>query len=121
MLRLCTAICAALMVASMAYGTKKCSGKGVGMVICLLEEMKAEVEADGKAAAETYEKFACWCKETTESKKASIKQNEDDIDTHAADMEDYAASKALKETELAELKAGKEKAMKDLEDETVST
>merc|ERR1719281_450566 len=42
----------------------------VTRVVGLIEELKAKVEADGKAEQMIYDKFACWC-ETTSSRKAT--------------------------------------------------
>lgn len=54
-----SAVLASLLVATSA------GENPVSKVIKLLEDLKKEVQEDGKKEAESYNKFACFCKDTT--------------------------------------------------------
>merc|ERR1719321_2297686 len=75
----------------------------VEKVITLMEELKTEVEDEGKAEAKTYDTFACFCKDTTKEKSDAIKSGQDAIDELAAGMEEKTEEIAAKEVEIAEL------------------
>jgi DNA repair exonuclease SbcCD ATPase subunit len=86
----------------------------VAKVIKLLEDLKKEVESDGKKQASKYEKFACFCKDTTEDRSKSIKKGEDKINTLSGDIADDTASKEEKEAEVAERKQNHKELGEDL-------
>merc|ERR1719386_695864 len=44
----------------------------ISRVVELIQELKAKIEADGKAEQKTYDKFACWCEKTLARKAAAI-------------------------------------------------
>merc|ERR1719426_614358 len=44
----------------------------VDKVVELIQELKAKIEADGKAEQKVYDKFACWCERTTASKAKAM-------------------------------------------------
>merc|ERR1719420_2297988 len=52
----------------------------VKRVVVLIKELKAKVEADGKAEQKTYDKFACWCEKTLARKAAAIDEANEIID-----------------------------------------
>merc|ERR1719352_562098 len=91
----------------------------VEKVITLLEDMKSDVEQDGKDEASSYSKFSCFCKDSTATKSKSITDGQDTIDKLSADIAEDTATKAAEETKLQEAQAKKEKLSKDLEDNTV--
>jgi hypothetical protein len=66
-------------------------------VITLLEDLKSEIEQEGIAEAATYDKFACFCKDTTEKKATSITDGQDSIDSLSAEIADDTAQKAAAE------------------------
>jgi chromosome segregation ATPase len=76
----------------------------VEKVIKLLEDLKKEVVADGKKEGEVYEKYACFCKDTTEEKSKSITKGEDKISDLSADITDNTASKEEKEADVKKRK-----------------
>merc|ERR1719375_2527510 len=52
----------------------------ISRVVELIQELKAKVEADGKAEQKTYDKFACWCEKTLARKAAAIDEAKETID-----------------------------------------
>jgi len=71
----------------------------VEKVIQLLEDLKAEVVADGEAEAKTYDEYACFCKDTTGKKSDSILSGQDNIESLSAEIGAKTAEK--EETEAA--------------------
>merc|ERR1719262_314625 len=49
----------------------------VEKVVTMLEDLQTQVVVEGKAEAKTYDKFACFCKDTTNEKTDSITAGED--------------------------------------------
>ena len=89
----------------------------VEKVITLLEDLKTQVETEGKVEATTYDKFACFCKEKTNDKSDAITTGNDSIDQLSADIASNAALKAEKGTELMERKKKQEENESELEAE----
>jgi hypothetical protein len=83
------------------------TGSPVEKVLTLLEDLKTQVTEEGKAEAETYDKFACFCKDKSNAKVDSIATRESDISTLTADLEQLKAEKV-------ELKADIKKLNEDL-------
>jgi peptidoglycan hydrolase CwlO-like protein len=83
-------------------------------VISLLEGMKKEVEDEGKAEATSYDKFACFCKDTTKTKSDSVTKGNDKIDVLSADIADKTQSKVKDSTELGERKTKQEELSAEL-------
>merc|ERR1719171_1515058 len=91
----------------------------IAKVISLIEDMKTEVEEDGKNEATEYDKFACFCKDTTLSKSDSVKKGTDKIHELSADIAEKTAQKKEDKEELAERKVKQEKHEADLQSTTV--
>jgi len=72
----------------------------VGKVITLLEELKTKVEGEGKEEAGTYDKFACFCKDTTDEKGKSIVKHQDKIEDLSASIGENTATREEKKSEL---------------------
>merc|ERR1719482_1028065 len=72
-------------------------------VLTLLEDLQAEVEAEGKEEAETYDTFACFCKDTTQEKSEAITEGQDEIDEQAATLEEKTALEKRLTVEIEEL------------------
>jgi hypothetical protein len=88
-------------------------------VITLLEDMKKEVEEDGKAEAKSYDEFACFCKKTTEEKSKSVQDGNDKIDLLSADIADKTQSKEEDSNELLERKKKQQALSAKLEETNV--
>merc|ERR1719261_1641796 len=68
-----TAVLASLFLASVSFSQAAVVGQSpISRVVELIQELKAKVEADGKAEQKTYDKFACWCEKTLARKAAAI-------------------------------------------------
>merc|ERR1719191_1197055 len=48
------------------------TGSPVGKVVELLKDLKTKAEADGAAEQKIYDKYACWCENTTKRKAEGI-------------------------------------------------
>jgi len=60
----------------------------VNKVITMLEDLQAQVLKEGEEEAASYNKFACFCKDTTKEKTESISKGEDDDERLATSIED---------------------------------
>lgn len=76
----------------------------VQQVITLLSDMRDELMEESRAEAKTYDKFACYCKDTTLAKSKSITTGQDTIESLSASLEEDTSEKGLKTTELKETK-----------------
>merc|ERR1719305_1133156 len=75
----------------------------VEKVLTLMEELKTEVEEEGKSEATLYDEFACFCKDTTKEKSDAIKQEQDNIEEFAASMQENTENSAAKVLLIAKL------------------
>jgi len=110
LLRLCTTLAVLFTTAQAVTPIEK--------VIKLLEDLKADVESEGKAEAASYEKFACFCKDTTGSKSKSIEEGQDKIDTTTADIGKKTATRKEKISDLGKEQDKLEETNKELAAET---
>jgi len=91
----------------------------VEKVISLLEDLKTGVETEGKSEAEVYDKFACFCKDTSTSKSDSIIAGRDNVNALSAEIAEKTAVKEDKQTELKERRANQEAMTKELKETEV--
>jgi hypothetical protein len=61
-----------------AKAAKEAKMAAVNKVITMLEDLSAQVLAEGEKEAAAYNKFACFCKDTTQEKSDAITKGEDD-------------------------------------------
>merc|ERR1719487_2954232 len=102
----------AALLGSAAVASASSVGQGVTpveKVISLLTGMADKLKEESSAEAATYDTFACYCKDTTAEKSESIKSGQDSIDLLSAEIAEKTATKADKETELADNKVKLEK------------
>jgi hypothetical protein len=64
--------------AAAAAAAKEAKMAAVNKVITMLEDLSAQVLAEGEKEAAAYNKFACFCKDTTQEKSDAITKGEDD-------------------------------------------
>jgi hypothetical protein len=88
-------------------------------VIQLLTDLKEEVETEAEDEAKAYDKFSCFCKDTTDDKVTSVNKQHDLIGENSADIADKTQIKADKTTELGNRKKKQEKLSADLESTNV--
>jgi len=91
----------------------------VEKVISLLEDLVTESEEEGAAEAKTYDTFACFCKDNTDTKSTSILDGQDNIESLSATIQEKTATKEEKITEIGERKVRQEELAKTLEETKV--
>jgi predicted nucleic acid-binding Zn-ribbon protein len=112
-------VVATLFIAQLAMVVSGSSVTPVAKVLKLLEDLKAEVEADGASEASSYDTFACFCKDTTKTKSESIIAGQDTIDMESSTIAQKTALKTTKLSELSEKQATHEEKTKELSDANV--
>jgi len=91
----------------------------VEKVIQLLDDMKNECIGEGKKEAATYDKFACFCKDTTVKKSNSVTKGQDSIESLSADIAEKTANREEKLEEIQERKKKQEELATTLEETKV--
>jgi len=81
---------------------KEKKGAAVGKAIELMESLQAKVLAEGEAEAKTYEKFACFCKDTTKEKLEAIQRGEDEKAALNADIAELSSKRDALDTTIKE-------------------
>jgi len=93
-------------LAALLSGAALASGvTPVEKVLTLLDDLKANIEQEGTAESQEYDRFACFCKDATGGRSSSILERKDESDILSASIAEDTASKATKAQELAERKA----------------
>jgi len=72
--------------AAKAAAAKESKMAAVGKVISMLESLQSKVLMEGEEEAQTYNKFACFCKDTTDEKSTAIQQGEDSKTTLTSEI-----------------------------------
>merc|ERR1719191_2377455 len=78
-------------------------GSPTERVIKLIEDLQNQVQEEGKAEAETYDKFACFCKDKDGAKVDSIATRETEVQTLTADLEQLVAENAELKADIKQL------------------
>jgi len=76
----------------------------VSRVVELIKQLKNTIEADGKMEQQVYDKFACWCADTTKRKNKDIDDANDTIAQLTTLIEENSGKKGTFEAEIAQLK-----------------
>eukprot|EP00397_Hematodinium_sp_SG-2012_P018030 GEMP01018454.1.p1 GENE.GEMP01018454.1~~GEMP01018454.1.p1 ORF type:complete len:691 (+),score=169.77 GEMP01018454.1:40-2112(+) len=76
----------------------------ISRVVELIQELKANIEADGKAEQQVYDKFACWCEETTSRKASDIDNASNRIEELTTLIEQNSGRKGTFKAEINQLK-----------------
>jgi hypothetical protein len=76
----------------------------VGRVVTLLTDLKAKIEADGRTEQAIYDKYACWCEETTARKASAIEEGKEQIEQLSQSIVELNARQGTSVAELAKLK-----------------
>jgi hypothetical protein len=93
------------------------STRPVEKVIALLEDLAKEVKDEGKREAETYDKFAAFCKASTASKSKDITKGADIVEELSATIEEKTAEKKQKTSQISDKMAKQESLSAELDDE----
>jgi hypothetical protein len=104
---------AALAVVFFANGFAE-SVTPVEKVIALLKGMQTKLEEESSAEATTYDAFACFCKESSTTRSASIAAGEESINLISAELVEKTAQQAEDKTSLLKAKAKREELTADL-------
>jgi len=88
--------------------------KGAGQIIKLIEDLNAEIEAQGQQEAEEYAQFAQWCKETDTEEEKEILKDGDEIQSLSAGIGSSTAMQTEKEADLTERQANQNQMADDL-------
>jgi len=91
------AVAAAVRLADLAAVTP------IEKVLTLLEDLQKQVKDEGTAEAETYDKFACFCKDKETEKAEAISTGETEIETMTADLLELEAKKSQLTATIQEL------------------
>merc|ERR1719454_5633 len=75
----------------------------VDKVVELIQELKAKIEADGKAEQKVYDKFACWCEKTTARKAGNIEEAKTSIEELTQLILELKGKKSTLTAEVAQL------------------
>merc|ERR1719158_2027515 len=90
-------LCLVLVAASEA------SDSPVTKVVELINELKAKIEADGKAEQKVYDKFACWCEKTTARKAGNIEEAKTSVEELTQLILELKGKKATLTAEVKQL------------------
>jgi len=74
----------------------------VDKVVTLLKELQANLDSDEKAEQSVYDKYACWCEETTARKAKNIEDAKDDMQRLGQDILKQKGTVAVRTDEIEE-------------------
>jgi len=98
--------------AKAAAGADDAKMAAVNKVVSMLEDLQAQVLAEGEAEAATYNKFACFCKTTQNDKSEAIKTGKDDKSSLTADINKFSKQRDDLDKKISGLESDIEKAEK---------
>jgi chromosome segregation ATPase len=98
--------------AKAAAGADDAKIAAVNKVVSMLEDLQAQVLAEGEAEAATYNKFACFCKTTQNDKSEAIKTGKDDKSSLTADINKFTKQRDDLDKKISGLESDIEKAEK---------
>jgi len=85
-------------------------------VINMLTDLREKVSTEGTKEAETYNKFACFCKDTMAAKSAEISEGETARDTLRAQVTEASSNRDQADTSMADLEKELQKLSGEIED-----
>jgi len=90
----------------------------IEQVVNMLTELQTKVILEGKAEAKTYDKFACFCKDSTDEKSAAITDGQTTVDRLVGKINDRQADRSDIDGKISELNEQIAKLNKEMEAET---
>jgi len=100
--------------ASAAEVARQAKMAAVKKVTAMLEGLKSQVLEEGESEAATYNKFACFCKDTSAEKTAAIKKGDDDKNDLTATIKDLQNKRDKLDATIKELLSDIETAEEDM-------
>jgi len=95
---------ALLLAAALSASASASTARGpIDKVVTLLEELKSKIEADGKMEQEVYDKYACWCEETTARKAHAIEEGRKAVARLGNQVLEFKGKIATRTAEIAKL------------------
>jgi len=88
------------------------NGTPVDKIVSLLEDLRTKIEADGEAEQKMYDKYSCWCEETTQRKSTAIEDATGDLRRLGNMILAKKGRVATRESEIKELEIDIEKSEK---------
>jgi len=101
-----------------AEAAREAKMAGVNKVITMLEDLTSQVLAEGEKEAKTYNQFACFCKDGTKEKSASIETGEDDKSSLISTIQDLSEKRDEHDDTIETLQEDIEEAEKELKEAT---
>merc|ERR1719287_366482 len=93
----------ALFALTSALGRQADEQNPVARVVELIRGLKSKIEADGKTEQKVYDKFACWCEETTARKAAAIESAKASIEALSKSIVELNGRLGSSTAEIAQL------------------
>merc|ERR1719171_249250 len=87
-------------------------------VVQLMEGLAKKIESDGKAEEDLFDKYVCWYKTVTSTKKASNAEAKDRIEALTASIDDIKSGRIEFTSERKDLEAEIEKLNTEIETAT---
>jgi len=84
-------------------GTVATTVTPIEKVVTMLEDIQLQIITEGKAEAITYDKFACFCKDTTADKSEAVTEGEDYVDEYTASIGQLSADRDEADVQISEL------------------
>jgi transcription antitermination factor NusG len=103
-------------VSAVADPEKGSKSAAVEKVIKLLEDLQTTVLEEGEKEAATYNKFACFCKDTTKDKSSAITAGEDSKDELTAEIGSLSDKRADLDDDIKALEEDIEEAEKEMKE-----
>jgi len=97
-----------------AAAAKEAKMAAVNKVITMLEDLSKQVLAEGEEEAAAYNKFACFCKDSTKEKSEAITKGEDDKESLSSRIESLSEKRDDLDEKIEELTANLETAEDEL-------
>lgn len=93
---------------------KEAKMAAVKKVISMLDDLKKQVLDEGEEEAKAYNKFACFCKDTTKDKTTAIQEGEDAKESLIADIEKLEVKRKELDEKMAKLEEEIEEVEKEI-------
>merc|ERR1719298_179514 len=111
-------VCAVLLLALLSQQGAADTLNPITRVVQLMEGLTKKIESDGKAEEDLFEKYVCWYKTVTSTKKASNAAAADRIESLSAYIDDVKSGRVEFTSERKDLEADIAKLNSEIEEAT---